>query len=96
VSFSEIPDYTDKVIGIVAFSGHQMSAAEIDPFEFGQESAELFFEMGERSFEILAAAFAQDMEVEPFYTVGEPAFATFRLSSPSREPADAGLYRNPF
>ncbi len=62
VAFFEVSDYPDEVIGIVAFPGHQVTAAEVYPFQFGQEGSELFFEVAERGFEVVAVAFAQDVK----------------------------------
>lgn len=77
VAFSECLNHTDEVVGVVSFPGHQVPSAEVYPFEFGEKGCELFFEVSECVFEVLAGAFAQNVEVQAFDTIGEPAFEVF-------------------
>ena len=60
----EILQGADKQFHIVVLSGHEVSAAEVDPFELREPRRELIYNMYERARESLGSTLTMAMDVE--------------------------------
>jgi hypothetical protein len=62
----EAAERFDEELHVVVLTGHQMTAAEIDPLELREPAREFFFDMNERAREVLCRAFAMAMNMKAF------------------------------
>ena len=62
----EVAQGLDEEVGVVVRTGHEVTAAEVDPLQTGEPGGELIYNMYERAREGLGAALAVAVDMESF------------------------------
>ncbi len=83
IARTEITQQSNKMVRVVAFTRHQMSASHIDPFHLRQQMSELTFKCLKHSLQIKRCRFTQGMEVKSLHSIREfPAYHVGHHSEP--------------
>ena len=67
IAFVEAIQYVDQQLCVVVFTGHQMSASEVNPFQFREPFAKLLFDMSECALKGIGSAFTMAVAMETIY-----------------------------